>query len=117
MRSASNEVVSLLAAALDRADRRQQVVEIQILPAQNLLQARTADLSFARRIALPAPIRIGTVLPAIPGAPPDQPRQFLVYPGGAVPRIAVEIVHPKGARRLVSLDPFTATAQSQVVTP
>jgi type II secretory pathway pseudopilin PulG len=114
MRSAANDVVSLLAAALDRADRRQQVVEIQILPAESVLLARTADLSFTRRIALPAPIHIGVVQPLIPGAPPAQARHFLVYPGGSVPRIAVELVHPSGRRRLVSLDPLTATARAEV---
>ena len=112
MRSASNDIVSLLAAALDFADRRQQVVEIQILPADNAVQARTADLSFQRRVALPQPLRIGAVQPAVPGAPEGQPRRFLVYPGGAVPAIGVEIVNPKGARRMVSVDPFTASPRA-----
>ena len=117
MRSASNEVVRLLSAALDRADRRQQVVEIQVLPSDNALQARTADGGFYRRITLPEPMHIGKILPEVPGAPDGLARRFLVYPGGTVPAVSIEIVHPKGARRLVSLDPLTASARAQAVNP
>jgi prepilin-type N-terminal cleavage/methylation domain-containing protein len=112
LRSASNDVVSLLAAALDHAGRRQQVVEIQILPADNVLLARSADLAFQRRVAVPQPMRIGAVEPAIPGAPAGRPRRFLVYPGGAAPGVGIELVNPKGARRLVRVDPFTATPRA-----
>jgi type II secretory pathway pseudopilin PulG len=117
MRSAANEVVGVLASALDFADRRQQVVEIQILPSDNALQARTSDAAFYRRVSLAEPLRIGAVTPAVPGAPVGEPRRFLVYPGGAVPAIGIEIVNPKGARRLVSLDPLTASARADVITP
>ncbi len=117
MRSTSNEVVRLLSAALDRADRRQQVVEIQVLPSDNAIQARTGDGGFFRRITLPEPMRIGAILPAVPGAPQGLARRFLVYPGGTVPAVSIEIVHPKGGRRLVSLDPLTASARAQVVNP
>ena len=53
LRSASDVVVTLLSTALDRAERRQAVVEVQILPADNALLARTADLAFNKRVDLP----------------------------------------------------------------
>ena len=45
--------MSFLNTALDRADRRQQAVEIRISPRENSLTARAADLSFTRRLELP----------------------------------------------------------------
>ncbi len=38
-------------------------------------------------------------------------RRFLFYPGGAVPRIGIEIVNPSGRRRIVSVDPVTGAAR------
>src|ERR1700679_2938369 len=48
LRSASDSMVAFLNTALDRADRRQQAVEIRISPKENLLTARSADNGFAR---------------------------------------------------------------------
>src|SRR5579884_3743583 len=40
LRAASDQAVSFLNAALDRAQRRQQVVELRLSPAENALAAR-----------------------------------------------------------------------------
>jgi hypothetical protein len=55
-------------------------------------------------------------LPAV-GGNPDQARRFLVYPGGAVPGIAVEIANQSGRRRRVSVDPMTGVPRSELETP
>lgn len=112
LRSASDVVLSFLSAALDRAERKQAVVEVQILPVDNVLLARTADLTFVKRVDLPEGMRISRIQPEVPGADPRAVRRFLIYPGGAVPRIAVELVNPKGRRRIISLDPLTGTARA-----
>jgi prepilin-type N-terminal cleavage/methylation domain-containing protein len=113
MRTVSDDVVGFLANALDRADRRQQVVEIQVIPAANTLLARSLDVAYTRQLQLPQPFRIASISPPLAAqAPADQPRRFLVYPGGTVPQIGIEIVHPKGRRRMVSLDPITATPRA-----
>ncbi|MGD1090358.1 MAG: prepilin-type N-terminal cleavage/methylation domain-containing protein [Bryobacteraceae bacterium] len=115
LRSASNAIVAFLDATLDRADRHQQVVEIRISPKENSMIARAADLSFVRRLDMPAAIQIISVLPAAqPDAP--EPRRFLMYPGGTVPAIGVEIATQEGHRRIVSVDPMTGVPQSRVVT-
>jgi prepilin-type N-terminal cleavage/methylation domain-containing protein len=106
LRSASNSIVSFLDTALDRADRRQQVVEIRISPRENALIARSADLGFVRRLDIPDGIHIAAVTPAVEGEP-DGPRRFLVYPGGAVPRIGIELINQEGRHRSVSIDPVT----------
>lgn len=116
LRAASDSIVAFLNTALQRADRRQQVVEIRIFPRENALTARASDLGFARRLEMPAFVHIVSVSPAVQGNP-DQPRRFLVYPGGTVPGIAVEIANQSGRRRRVSVDPMTGVPRSELETP
>ena len=118
LRSTSDAIVSFLNIALDHADRRQQAVEVVISPHENLMLSRTADLGFTRRLDIPSQIQIVAVLPALPAgiAPeldPEAPRRFLLYPGGSVPRIGVEISTLQGRRRLVSIDPITGSPGAQ----
>jgi prepilin-type N-terminal cleavage/methylation domain-containing protein len=115
LRSASDTAVMFLSAALDHAERKQAVVELQILPLDNALLARTSDLSFNRRVDLPQDMRIASVAPVVPGADPNAVRRFLIYPGGAVPQVELELVNPKGRHRTVSLDPLTGTARATEV--
>ena len=48
LRSVSDSVVSFLNAAMDRASRREQVIEIWIAPKDNVIIARSPDLAFSR---------------------------------------------------------------------
>lgn len=112
LRAASDIVLSFLSSAADRADRKQALVEVQILPLENVLLARTADLSFVKRVDLPTGMQIAHVLPEAPGVDPRAVRRFLIYPGGTVPAIAVDLVNPKGRHRIISLDPLTGSARA-----
>jgi prepilin-type N-terminal cleavage/methylation domain-containing protein len=112
LRSASDSILALLDTAADRAERRQQAVEIVISPKENSILARSADLGFQRRIELNNGIHITGVTPGV--APPDGIRQFLIYPGGTVPAIGIEIATAAGHRRTVSVDPITGMARSEV---
>jgi prepilin-type N-terminal cleavage/methylation domain-containing protein len=115
IRSAADKVVSFLNTALDRAERRQQVIEIRISVRENAISARTADLSFDRTFEVPDPIHIAAVEPALAeGANPDIQRRFLVYPGGTAPRIAIELASRDGRRRRVIVDPVTGTPRSEL---
>ena len=38
----------------------------------------------------------------------DEPRRFLLFPGGAFPRITVVLRSEKGGRRSIQIDPVTA---------
>jgi len=116
LRSTSDSMVSFLNIALDHADRRQHVVEVIVSPRENLLLSRTADLAFTSRLELPPQIRIVSVMPALPaGGDPQEPRRFLLFPGGSVPRIGVEIAAAGGRRRMVSVDPVTGSPLSEVL--
>ena len=106
LRSVSDSVVSFLNTAIDRASRRQQVIEVWISPQENVLIARSPDLAFSRRLEIPDSFRITTVLPPAE-VNPREPRRFLMYPGGTAPRIGVEIANSAGRKWMVSIDPFT----------
>ena len=112
LRSVADTVVSFLNTAIDRAGRRQQVIEVWIAPKDNVLIARSPDLEFLRRLELPEGYRILTVLPAAE-VNPEEPRRFLMYPGGTVPRIGIEIANRSGTKRMVSVDPFTELTRAE----
>lgn len=115
LRSAGDNVVNFLNAAIDHAERRQQVVEVWIAPKDNVLIARSPDQGFARRLQLPEPFRITAVRPAAEVAP-DEPRRFLMYPGGTIPRIGIEISGTDGKKREVNVDPLTGMPRSEIAT-
>ena len=107
LRSASDSIVSFLNIALDHADRRQQAVEVIVSPRENILLSRTADLGFSRRLEMPPQIHIV--------GDAEEPRRFLVYPGGSIPRIGVEIATTQGRRRMVSVDPVSGSPRAEVL--
>lgn len=113
LRSTGDAVANLFNAAIDRAGRRQQVIEVWISPRDNVLIARSPDLEFNRRLEIPEVFRIVSVRPPAE-VNPDDPRRFLMYPGGTIPAIGVEIASRSGRRRIVSIDPITASPHSEL---
>ena len=116
--SAADSAASFLNGALNRADRRQEAIEITIDPSQRMMLARSARPGFEKRLDMPVGVRIAAISPpaAVDGEE-NEPRRFLVYPGGTAPRISVELVNGKGARRSVRIDPITGVPQVERVTP
>jgi len=112
LRSSSNAIVSFLNTAIDRAERRQQVIEIWISPRESAMIARAPGEEFVQRLDIPEPIHIVSVQPAAE-IDPQEPRRFLCYPGGTVPRIGIEIANQAGRRRMVSVDPITGVPRSE----
>jgi prepilin-type N-terminal cleavage/methylation domain-containing protein len=108
--SASDSVVAFLNGALNRAERRQEAIEVEIAPKERRLILRSTDPSFNRTLELPDGITIRAVLPEIP-VEPGTPRYFMLYPAGAVPRLGVDIENARGARRIVRVDPVTGVPQ------
>ena len=103
---ASDSVAAFLNGALNRAERRQQAMEITITPRENLILLRSADASFSRKLELPDGIRVEGTLPKPPGDTGDA-RGFLLLPGATPPRIGVQLVNRRGQQRIVSVDPIT----------
>jgi type II secretory pathway pseudopilin PulG len=116
LRSTSDAIIGFLNTALARADTRQQVVEILISPQEGTITAVSADRGFQKRLEITSPIRILSVQPELEADAEEQNqiRRFLVYPGGAVPKIGIEIGNSKGRKRLVSIDPVTGVPQSVI---
>ncbi len=108
--TASDSTAAFLNAALNRADRVQQAVEITVSPRENSIQAVSAGPGYERKLDLPGGVRIAEVLPR-PVEESDEPRRFILYPGGTIPRIGIELVNAKGARRIVRIDPTTGVPQ------
>ena len=113
LRTTADTVVNFLNTAFDRADRRQQVVELWIAPKDNVLIARSPDQSFARRLTIPEPFHITAVRPAAEVAP-DEPRRFLLVPGGTIPRLSIEISGEGGRRRIVVVDPLSGMPRNEL---
>ena len=112
--SAADSIVSLLNGALVRAERRQELTEVTISRAESALVLRSQDPSYIRRMSLPEGVSIVRVHPAQLGALDDDDRRFVLYPGGAIPKIGIEIQNRRGARRLVEVDPITGAPRVSV---
>jgi hypothetical protein len=111
--SASDSLVSFLNGALNRAERRQEVMEITIAPKDGSVALVSSEPGFERRMTLPDGISIEAVIP-LEGEDAKAPRRFVVLPGGTVPRIGVQIASRRGRRRIVRVDPITGVPQIEV---
>lgn len=111
--SAADSIASLFNAALTRAERRGEALEIAILKSGGRIHVRSSA-GFERDYPLPEGIAVQAVLPPLPPGT-DGPRRFLILPGGTVPAIAVELVNRRGMRRIVRLDPITGVPRVERV--
>ena len=115
LNAAVNNVVSFVNSGLNRAERRQQVVEVTIAKGANSLSLRSSDRTFRKELNMPDGIKIGNVLPELPeAADTNAPRSFLLYPGGVAPAFGVVLVNRKKAERIVRVDPITGVPQVEV---
>ncbi len=114
LNSATGSVSGFFNDALNRADRRQQVVEMTISKSEKALSLRSTEPGFEKKITLPEGVSIRSILPESAQAE-EGPRRFLLYPGGTVPRIGVEIANARNARRIVRIDPITGVPRIERV--
>jgi prepilin-type N-terminal cleavage/methylation domain-containing protein len=107
LNSAAESTVAFINGGVNRAERRQQMVEVIISKAENALFLRSAEPGFERRLDLPDGIKIEAVLPEMPEEDAAGNRTFLLYPGGTVPAFGIALVNRKQAQRVVRVDPIT----------
>jgi prepilin-type N-terminal cleavage/methylation domain-containing protein len=105
--TAGDNIASFLNSAVNRAERRQQPIEVVIMPAENRLSMYAADSAVVREIKLPDGIKLEKVLPENAEEAADTPRRVLFMPGATVPAIGVQFSNSHGGRRIVRLDPMT----------
>src|ERR1035441_1971251 len=104
--SGTQSVASFLNGAVNRAERREEPMEVVISPGENLLTLYSNEPGFTRELKLPDGITLEAVLPALPeGA--DPVRRIVLMPGATVPGIGIELANRHGVRRIVRLDPMT----------
>jgi prepilin-type N-terminal cleavage/methylation domain-containing protein len=105
--SATNSIVAFINSGLNRAERRQQGVEITVSIPEHSLTMLSTEPGFSRSISLPEGVTIARVLPPLHAGSEEPVRKFYLFPAGAVPRIGIEIANRRGDRRLVRIDPTT----------
>lgn len=115
LRSATDSVASILNAAVDRAQRRQQAMEIVISAKDNSISLVSNEPGFARELKMPEGIVIEGVLPK--EADEEGPRRLMVMPGGTAPGVGVQLANRHGSRRIVRLDPMTGFPRVESVIP
>src|SRR5215469_9024913 len=105
LNAAANAIVSFLNSGLDRAERRQQMVEITV--SKSGLEMHSTIKEFERKLALPDGIAITHVLPELEDQDPTAPRTFVLYPGGTVPGFGIQLINRRNVERIVRVDPIT----------
>ena len=105
LRSATDSVITLLNAAVDRADRHQVPVELVASVKDSTISLYSTEPGFTRRLTMPEGITLEAVLPQEPDE--EGPRRLVLMPGGATPAIGIQLANRHGARRVVGLDPMT----------
>ena len=93
---AADGVAAFLNGGMNRAERRQQAIELSISPRTNVLLLRSADNTFARKLDMPEGVRVE-----------GEQRQYMLLPGSTPARIGIQLVNRRGLRRLVRVDPIT----------
>lgn len=111
LNAASRSIVSFFNAGLNRAERRQQAIQITIDQPGNFLFMRSTDPSFAQRLTLPEGVTILKILPEQQRTDEPAPRTFMLYPGGTVPPFGVLVKNRRNAVRLVQIDTITGVPQ------
>ena len=108
---ATDSIVAFLNGALNRAERRQDAIEITVSIKDNALWLRSTEVGFERKLEMPSGVKIEAVLPQVES---EGPRRFMVMPGGTPPRIGIELSNRRGTRRIVRVDPVTGVPRIEV---
>jgi prepilin-type N-terminal cleavage/methylation domain-containing protein len=117
MVSAGDSVATFLNAAVNRAERHQQPVELVITATEGRLNLYSNEPGFTRELKMPDGVTIEAVLPTQEGSDPTQPRRILFLPGATVPAIGIQLGNRRNAHRRVRLDPMTGFPRIESVEP
>jgi hypothetical protein len=96
LRSATDSLAAFLNAAVVRAERRQEPIELTISAKDGTLAIYAEDPGFTRELKMPDGITIEAA-----------PERLILLPGAAVPGMGIQVANRHGSRRVVHLDPMT----------
>jgi type II secretory pathway pseudopilin PulG len=105
--TATSSVAGFLNAAVTRVERRQQPIEVVILPQENRIVIYSNEPGFTRDLKMPDGVMIESVLPAEMSGEAGGERRILLLPGATAPAMGVQLANRHGTRRIVRLDPMT----------
>jgi type II secretory pathway pseudopilin PulG len=105
--TATSSVAGFLNAAVTRVERRQQPIEVVILPQENRIVIYSNEPGFTRDLKMPDGVTIESVLPAEMSGEAGGERRILLLPGATAPAMGVQLANRHGTRRIVRLDPMT----------
>ena len=106
LQQAASAISGFINTGLNRAERKQVLIELTVNKAENAMTMYSTEAGFSKRLELPEGVRIIDILPPEP-ANPNAPRRFLLYPGGAPPRLGVVLENRRNVRWIVRVDPMT----------
>jgi prepilin-type N-terminal cleavage/methylation domain-containing protein len=108
LNSSADEVAAFLNGAVERAQRKNVPIEVTVLKAENAIVLRSTEPNFLRRLDIAQGVAIEKILPE--GADNSlAPRVFVIYPGGTVPRVGVQLAASQGRKRIIRIDPITGS--------
>ena len=114
LRGATDSIVSFLNTGMNRAERRQEIVEVTISKSENAIFLHSADPGYQRRLNMPDGVTISKIHPDS-FSHEESARSYVLYPGGTIPRFGVEIMNRKGAHRIVRVDPITGIPEVELL--
>lgn len=105
LHSAADSVAAFLNGAVDRSERRQDVIAVVVDPKANRMSLYSTQPGFTRTLEMPGGVNI--VSTDSNGAP----QRLVLMPGASFPRFAVVLANAKGARKSVAIDSITGAPQ------
>ncbi|HVW08606.1 MAG TPA: prepilin-type N-terminal cleavage/methylation domain-containing protein [Bryobacteraceae bacterium] len=105
LQSSSSELASFLTSSMNNVERHEEAAAIVVTPKENRLDVFTAASGEKPVRSWQAPSGV-----TFEG---DDPHRWLLFPGGAFPRISIVLRNEKGARRSIAVDPVTAVPAIQ----
>jgi prepilin-type N-terminal cleavage/methylation domain-containing protein len=112
--TAADSTAAFINTALNRVERRQEVIELLISVRDNLMAIHSTEAGFERKLDLPDGISIEAVLPPAADGDVAAPRQIMLLPGGTAPRIGIQLRNRRGTRKIVRVDPMTGVPRIEV---
>ena len=99
------QVANFLSGAMNRVERRQQVLELAILPAENTLRIESPEPGYVRELKITG----AKIHDFAPKSTQNALETHVLYliPGSVAPRLTIVLANKRGNLRTIRLDPAT----------
>jgi hypothetical protein len=111
LRSTCDETVAFLYYGMTYSERRQETVFLVIPADRTSLRWRTRKPGALKEYTLPDGLRFASVRMGSQVDPGEADRVIPLSPGAPFPKLTLEIINRRGARRLVRIDPVAGVPE------